>query len=254
DKAFGLYEDLIEENPEWAELYLRLGNLYGVNNEIEKALDIFEQGVQRFPDYVIFQNRYGRYLVLTGDNEKGIEQSKKAYAQMDDNAASANRLGILYYYAGQLDSAVVYLEKAVEMTEGANSTHSHNLARAYCANAQFKEAADAFREAHKLLDFQRVEEIYAASFGIGEYRKTTIQKYLKGIVDANSNLGAWGLFYKAYIGDIDKAMEYLENNPNYISSNPLIITKDPMMDPLREDARFIKMLKDRGLDKYQNRK
>jgi adenylate cyclase len=113
-KAMELLQKAIALDDTYAEAYGRLGFLYSMTRQYDKAVEAGEKGVALSPNSAIAHFMLGKNLFFAGRSEESIPEYKKAIRL---NPIPPHNylwsLGLSYAYTGQYQEAITWCEKAV---------------------------------------------------------------------------------------------------------------------------------------------
>ena len=98
-----------------ADPHVALGTVYAHAGRWNDALAEFQRGVDRDPDDVAVRVAYARYLVIVGRSADAISQLHEARRVDRISPLSSGWLGYAYYALGQMDSAAVESERAIQL-------------------------------------------------------------------------------------------------------------------------------------------
>jgi tetratricopeptide (TPR) repeat protein/TolB-like protein len=166
EQAEAAYRRAIELEPDDAENYRRLGQVFEKNNRKEEALAAFQTAVSLQPNYYRAHIELGAYHYNRAEYIQAVVPFKKAVdlAPGEPNARFA--LGATYLYLGMYAEAEQQLRLAVSLDEAPNPLHTLGLALMY--QARDNEAIAYFSRA-----LRRNPESYLSWMYLGiAYRRT----------------------------------------------------------------------------------
>lgn len=169
--------------------YVLLASLYRENDQAELGRETYEQALKLYPDDVDLLYNYGIFLERTGEQDKAmarmqavlaldpdngpalnfvgytwadnninlaeaLEYIKRAVELMPDDGYVRDSLGWVYFRIGNVDQAIIELEKASEMV-GTDPVIMEHLGDVYMHMEQFEKALAAYEES---LDLYKEEE------------------------------------------------------------------------------------------------
>ncbi|MCK4759885.1 MAG: protein kinase [Candidatus Aminicenantes bacterium] len=254
--------DLMKENylkaydidPDLAEANLGLGWVYFNLADNDNAYLFFKRAFELDPDNSDINQDVGSFLRSIGLYSKAIEYYSRAIARDPLSISSYEHMAICSMYIGKFDEAIELIKKALEI-EPDNFLLHLNHARLLIMMKKYDEAEKEVAEAEKLKpNNPRVRHHRAwviAAKGEKEMALTLIKDR------ASFHYEATGIF--SLLGMKDKAIDNIEKGINkgfeetggYIYSYPYLIN-NPCYDNLRDDPRFIDILK-REKKKYDEK-
>jgi TolB-like protein/Tfp pilus assembly protein PilF len=182
---------------------------------LDEALETFQLALERDPTSVTINTHLGLLLYMRREYDKAIRQFQLA-ADLGPNFYEAHwGLGRAYIQSRRFDEALACFRRTLELASGRTSAIA---ALAYC-HARMQDR----QKARQLL--QELEQLSAATY-VSPYSFAKIQTGL---------------------GDPYAALEWLEKAEEDHSPRLTWIKVDPVVDPLRDDPRFQKLLQRVGL-------
>ena len=131
EQASAEYRRAIELEPNDAENYRRLGQVYENNNQKEEALVAFQTAVSRQPDYYRGHFELGAYHYNRGDYTQAVAPLRRALDLAPDEPNVHFALGATYLNLGMFGEAEQQLRLAVALDEAPNALHSLGLTLMY---------------------------------------------------------------------------------------------------------------------------
>jgi len=196
------------------------------------------------PRYSVARQWRSWLLIALGNAEAALAEGRRA-AELDPASVSIRRsLGWLHYYARQPDVALEQLRRALAMNPTAEENH-RLLGLAYVQKEMYDEAAAAFREA-----IASSESPALATAGLGQVAALRGRtREARGILDELYSAGrehyispvAYVMLHVS-LGDIDSAFEWLARAYADRRGWLAYLRVEPMLDPLRADPRFARLL------------
>jgi non-specific serine/threonine protein kinase len=239
DEAIKAIEESLRIEPTNAGAHQALARAYWIGfGSIERGIEELERAVTLNPQlgYAFLQLTF--LYTITGEYEKAIEAAKKAIDLQEKFISGKEglqiigahtRLGYVYYRQGRYDEAIK--EYNIEMDFLLSSDHSlrertmieldQKLGAAYMKKGMAEEAEGRFKRAVKKFE----------------------DRISKGAADAPT------MYYIACLyslrGDPEAAVKYLrESFAGFEKINRLRAKGDPDLDPVRDDPRFIELMKE----------
>lgn len=172
-QALAIYEQLLAENPENADLIHQIGILYAQKRDFAQALEYFNKALLHQPRSAAFHNSKGNLFSLQGDQEAALHEYRQAIKADPRYAISYNNIGrclylqekfigaqrsyaqalelnpqfgdayynqgVLFLKTGELVKAKAHLEKALEFNPHSPAIYGQ-IAQIYLQDSQFQEA------------------------------------------------------------------------------------------------------------------
>jgi len=204
----------------------------------------FQRALELNPRYSVARQWYSWFLIAMGRTEPALAEGRLAI-ELDPGSVSIRRsMGWLLYYARRPEEALEQLRRALAMNPTAEENH-RLLGLAYLQLRMFDEAAAALREAIALSESPalataglgavaatrgRIDEAHAVLEGLAA---TARQRYVSPV--------AFAMVHTA-LGEADAAFEWLEHAYTERRGWLAYLKVEPMLDPLRGDSRFLRLL------------
>ena len=204
----------------------------------------FRRAIELNPRYSVARQWHSWFQVAMGHAELAIAEGRQAIA-LDPASVSIRRsLGWLYYYARQPDLAFEQLRRAVAMNPTAEENH-RLLGLTYLHVGQWDEAAAAFREARAISESPALAEaglgVVAAARGRPDEARAILAELEARRRDAYVSPVALVMVYSA-LGDADRAFEWLDCAYEERRGWLVYLNVEPMLDGLRGDPRFRRLV------------
>ena len=250
-KAMEAINKALEIDNNLPEAHATLGLLKMVYEwDWEGAEKAFKTGLNLNPGSSKSHYDYSIYLSIVKNSPKSIDEARKA-VELDPLSGNAHfTLGLSLYTLGQLDQALEELQYAREMIPR-NLPSTRVLVITYIEKGMLDEAIEEIKRGLGLFpkDTQLIELMGRVSALKGE--KENVRAILDELVERSkkeyvSSLVIAQLY--AFIGEIDKAFEYLEKGYERRELEYGTIRLSPLSRILRGDPRFIALLKKMGLE------
>ena len=131
EQAAAEYRRAIELEPDDAENYRRLGQVYESNNQKGEALVAFQTAVSRRPDYYRAHVELGAYHSNRGDFTRAVVPFRKALDLAPEEPQVGFALGATYLNLGMFAAAEQQLRVAVALDEAPKALHTLGLTLMY---------------------------------------------------------------------------------------------------------------------------
>jgi adenylate cyclase len=206
---------------------------------------LFEKAIKVDPNYGYAHVFYGNLLLwVYGNKEQGLKETRKALSLNPLSTPLNWIMGRNYFFAKEYDSAYLYTKKTFLM----NPDFKESLSTYSLLLAQRKEFTEAFRVTEGLpeksinilqdLKGPVLNWLYAVS-GNRARAKMELKKALA--LSTNQSPYQVAIAYIA-IGDMDKAMEYLERAYEIRDIRLWLLKIDSRLDPIRNNPAFNALL------------
>ncbi len=248
-KAAALQALQIDE--QLVEAHTALANMYQLYDWDWAAGDKgFRRAIELNPNYATAHHWYGMNLSGQARFDEAIAEMKRALA-LDPLALIINSdLGNVYWEARYYDLAIQQLQKTIEMDQNFYVAH-YVLGVVYIFKGEIPKGIDQLRQAARLNDDPRMLAAMGYAYGLSGDRdqaeKTLVQ------LENLSSKRAISLYHFAIIyaglGDNEKALESLQRCLQNRDWEIVYLKVHPFWDTLRDDPRFLELLKKVGLEK-----
>src|SRR6266540_1023639 len=212
----------------------------------------FKRAIELNPNVADIHYRYGLiYLIPAGRTDEAIREIKRALELEPLSIAMNANLAGAYMYARQNDRALEQARKTYDLEP------NHITARVWLANVY--ESLGMYNEAIALSEEylkNHLSDQYFLLYSGYAYAKTGRREKAEDAIKKLRDLEktepvdpyTFAVLYVG-LGDKDKAIVELEKSFNERGYYVPLLSVDPLMDPLRDDARFAALLKRVGLPK-----
>jgi tetratricopeptide (TPR) repeat protein len=167
DAALEQYKVIADANPEDAQTYLRIGEIYRRQGKYDQALESLKKADTMVPDSLEVpynmaavyqaQGRYDEALKLLQDLVKKTEKPDTSYSQADRNNRSifVERLGLVYRDQENYPAAVETFRKMLTLGDDNAKRGYQDIIDTYRESKQWPQATAAAREAVQKLPNDR---------------------------------------------------------------------------------------------------
>ncbi len=256
-KGMGTYDDFtaaetafskaIRYDPNVLEARVLMVMIYLSRGEKKKARAELKILQDQFPNDAALYFVKGTMARLDGDYEVSMK-SWERLARLDPAArvVSSYHIARIFMYQGKYDEALA------ELDEGAKVEPDHPLlnffrSRVYYYQGRVDEAIALLK--HILEHNPRIEGIrpmltvYLATKGQIEEAKAQLTEGAEKAADADHDSALWTAAAYALLGDKEKALDWLEHAVKLGNENRPWLEKDPTLASLRDEPRFIELMK-----------
>jgi tetratricopeptide (TPR) repeat protein len=249
-KARAAAERALELDPDLAEAHASLAVILayfewdfpGADREFRRALTLD-------PSYPTGHHWYGIYLFDMGRTEESIREGLRAVESDPLSVIINTDLALTYYHARRYEEAIAQARRALELDPDFAVAH-YTLGRAYTENGQYERAVQALERAVALSDGNPLfmGELGRAHAAAGNPAKTReILASLKaGAGHRHVGPESFAVLHAA-LGEKDEALGWLERAYQSRSNFIVSLKTVPSVDSLRDDPRFVELLRRAGL-------
>lgn len=146
EKAEKNYLRCIELNPELAQCYINLVDLYYKQRRLGEGINILSYAIDMLPDDIIFRHYLARFYMEDSKGDLAIDELTYILERQPDNYDAYYDLAKVYFEFGNYDSAIENLENVLEYKQD-NELIYYYLAEAYQANDEIDKAISNFLKA-----------------------------------------------------------------------------------------------------------
>jgi eukaryotic-like serine/threonine-protein kinase len=160
-------------------------------------------------------------------------------------------VGDAYYYAREYERSLIYYRQAVELDPRFDGAHT-DLARSLEALGRWDEARREYEEGRRLAGMVAGPSFGLAHLEVSMGHQAEGRRMLDELVAARSHrvVSAWGIaVLHASLGDRDEAFRWLETAVQEGASGLVFLRVHPRLDPIRDDPRYLELVRRLGLDR-----
>jgi serine/threonine protein kinase/tetratricopeptide (TPR) repeat protein len=212
----------------------------------------YNRALELDPNYAMAYHWYGYDLMCMARYDEAIQMIERAH-ELDPLSLVINRnVGQIYYRSGQFERGEEALQRVLAKNPNFSYLHYH-LGNIRFQQGQYAEALSLFQREKEnargwALHIQPWIGMAYAKQGMIDHARTIlsdlISQYEKNHVPPTS---VAALFF--VLGDIDEGFLWLEKAYERYDSWIRLLKTDTVFDPVREDPRFLEILKKIGLEK-----
>ena len=151
DTAFGLLQQAIQLDPDFAMAHAELGMKYYIDSNRAKGEEHFLKALSLLDRLTTREQLLIRAFVedWRGNRDQGIENYKAYLVQYPDDLGVWYRLGYAYQVTNRLDQAIEAFQKVVALDSSSSGAYV-NIATCYQGLGEKKEALDNYERAFQL--------------------------------------------------------------------------------------------------------
>jgi len=253
-KALALDDDL-------AEAHASLGNVFwGYEHDWANAEKEYKRAIELNPNYASAYQWYSELLQTLGEHDRAMKEMETAL-KLDPFSRVINRnVGYAFYTARKYDEAIVQLKKSNELFPDDPWGRIH-LCDAYAAKGNYDLAVAEFITYLKLdgkssETINKYEEAYKKDGWKGFWLAQLNDQLAVEAETLAKNKSAYIPYWRiaqtyATIGNKDKAIEYLRSAIDELQPDVLYIPNIHYYDPMRDDPRFVELMKKVGFPQFK---
>jgi TolB-like protein/Tfp pilus assembly protein PilF len=218
----------------------------------EAAEGEYKRALELDPNYAMAYHWYGYDMMCMGRYDEAIRMIERAH-ELDPFSMVINRnLGQVYYRSGQYDKGKEILRGILEKNPNFSYVHYH-LGNIEFQQGHYAEALFFFqREKDKArgwaLHIQPWIGMSYAKQGMIEEARSILSDLLSRAPQDHVPPTPIAAFYFV-MGDIDEGFRWLQKSYEEYDSWIRLLKTDRVFDPVRDDPRFLEILKKTGLAK-----
>jgi len=159
-QALEIFNDILKDNPDIAEVYNNIGYIYQKRGEFQAALTNYEKAVKLNSEYIDALNNLAYLLAYTGqDLDRAQYLINKVLKHNSSSRFYNDTAGYIAYKKGNLNDAIYYFNKALFNYPDYLAARQH-LGMVYMKQDEFIKAIKEFKRV-LILDEDNVETRYA---------------------------------------------------------------------------------------------
>ncbi|MEG4043376.1 tetratricopeptide repeat protein [Microcoleus sp. Pol17_C1] len=148
-EAEKLYRQIIEVQPESANVLCLLGIAARQQGKIAEAIDFYERAIAQNPDFVEAHLNKANVLLDVGQYQRAIASYEQVIKIQPNSALAYNNLGWVKQQLGEIDAAILYYQTALQLDPNLPET-AHNLGHLFKQKKQLNEAITYYVHALKI--------------------------------------------------------------------------------------------------------
>lgn len=249
-KAFEIDPDLAEIHASmgWIEMFYDW-DWYAAERE-------YLQAIRTKPDYALAYIWYGVYLAITGRFEESLLEMKKAQALDPLEPLISAMVGWSHYIARRFDMSIELLNKIIETDPNFSSAYWYQAGN-YLAVHKVEEALHVSQKLVQisggaLYALSTLSVAYGTA-GMWEERLDVFERMNEISNHHYNSPYNWAVYYLG-AGDKEKVLECLEQAYNDRESLMALLAVTPVFDSVRDDPRYLEILRKMGLDRIGERR
>jgi TolB-like protein/DNA-binding winged helix-turn-helix (wHTH) protein/Flp pilus assembly protein TadD len=246
-KAQAAARKAIELDYSLAEAHISLaGILHKYELDWAGAESEFQTAIELNPSYPTAHHWYALYLMSKGDHARALAEINRALDLDPFSLVLRGDRGWILYVAGRYDEAIAEMKILNEMEGG--HLGSYLLIVAYCKKGMFNEAITLANQVlSKFEGKPNYVSLLAYAQALSGRRAEALENLEKLKTMSPEQLSAFQLaiVYSA-LGDREQALDHLEKVVENRSSWQPFLHNEPLLEPLRNEPRFQKLVQKLG--------
>ncbi len=217
----------------------------------KRAESEFKHAIDLNPNYSIALSYYAHYLALMNRSREAETMLQRAEELDPQSAAICADAALVSYFSHRYDEAIRLCMKALKMDPGFIAVYVP-LSGAYLQKGLFQEAMANLEKASFYSGFHPIMTAAIAYVNAVSGKKDEAGKTLRQLKNfsAHQYVSTYWISI-VYVGlqEYDQAFTYLEKAYHEHDGSLVFLKVEPLFDPLRNDPRFIELLKKIGFEK-----
>ncbi|MCW6049624.1 tetratricopeptide repeat protein [Lyngbya sp. CCAP 1446/10] len=148
-EAENLYRQIVEVQPESANVLCLLGIAVRQQGKVAEAIDFYDRAIAQNPDFVEAHLNKAHVLMDVGDSQRAIASYEQVIQLSPNTALAYNNLGWIKQQLGEIDSAISYYQTALKLDPNLVEA-AHNLGKIFTEKNQLNDAAACYLHALKI--------------------------------------------------------------------------------------------------------
>jgi TolB-like protein/class 3 adenylate cyclase/Tfp pilus assembly protein PilF len=211
----------------------------------EEAEKNFKKTITLKPGYATAYEKYGFFLALLGRFDESLPLMLHAHELDPMSASVSTGVGRIYYFSRQQDNAILQYKKTLET----NPDYVEALFALGTSYEQKKMYGEAISELNRAIKLSNARPIIVTALGsvyVKSGRREEAKSILNKIKEREKKEGIspfYGAILNAALGNMDPAMDALNQAYNEHFGLIVYINVEPLIDPFRSEPRFQQLLK-----------
>ncbi|MEG4114041.1 MULTISPECIES: tetratricopeptide repeat protein [unclassified Microcoleus] len=148
-EAEKLYRQILEAQPQSANVLCLLGIVARQQGKIAEAIDFYEQAIAQNPDFVEAHLNKANLLLDVREYQRAIASYEQVIKIQPNSALAYNNLGWIKQQLGEIDAAILAYQTALRLDPNLHET-AHNLGHLFKEKNHFNEAIAYYLHALKI--------------------------------------------------------------------------------------------------------
>jgi TolB-like protein/Tfp pilus assembly protein PilF len=212
--------------------------------DVARASEILDDAIERYPQNTAILARYGAQAVVNGNYDAGMAAMRKAMHLDPLSLEYMSIMAAIQHRAGDCDGALQTMDRALGLDTRAGRVRYH---LAMCIFETTGDAEQAFEIASaEPLGFMHDTANAILGHRLGD--RDAAQQHLDDMITSYGESASYqyGQIYAQW-GDVDNALKWLETALDVRDPGLGLAGTDSLLDPLRNESRFITIQEAVGL-------
>jgi serine/threonine-protein kinase len=255
ERALQLDDSVAEGHVAAAMVYLcQKGDQSILESDHQLAMESLRRALDLNPNLAIAHQRYAWALSVFGHLDDAVREMKRAQELDPLSPTNNGALGMILVFARQFREALEYCNRAAELDPN-SAPIQENLAFAYALNGNYQQAIDHYKKEIQLTPGSKGEVLASIATVLSAAgRNSEADGVMRELADL-SRAGKADPYNMAQLyaarGEKEQAFECLgkalRREAPGIRGLVKMIRYDPLLDPLRSDARFRELLRQHNM-------
>jgi TolB-like protein len=208
--------------------------------DFARAEQEYKRSIELDPKNPVAHQWYGQLLAYQRRFEESFAENKIAL-DLDPLSLPINwNYAIVLYYARKYDESVAQYKKTLELDPNFRVAHV-GLAQVDELRQNYPECVEEYARSEELAGNDDTARIIRDGFRSGGW-----PGFLKAVTADSTKTALWRLNHVRFaieLGQKDKAIKYFEDAIERRDSDVRLMNVEPMLDEIRDDPRFVALLK-----------
>jgi tetratricopeptide (TPR) repeat protein len=225
-----------------------------LESDHQQAIDALRRALDLNPNLAIAHQRYAWVISVFGHLDAAVRDMRRAQELDPLSPTNNTALGIILTFARRFPEALEYCKKAAEL-DPKSATIQENVAIAYALNGMYQEAIEHYRDEMELNPESKPEVLAMVATTLTVAGRSPEAQAIMRELEDLSRKGKADPYNMAQLyaarGEKEQAFEWLDKalrtEAPGIRGLVRMIRYDPLLDPLRSDARFGELLRQHNM-------
>ncbi|MFL5573474.1 MAG: protein kinase domain-containing protein [Gemmatimonadaceae bacterium] len=239
----------LELDPSLADAHVSLGTILSHTGDLAGGLRALQRAVELNPGHASAHNLLGRALYSYERHAEALAAISKSVSLDPLSMMIYTGAGDAYYFARQYEKSVFNYRMAIELDPRFDGSHT-GLARSLEALGRFDEARAEYEEGRRVSGGVAGPSLGLAHLEAAAGNELEARRMLADLTAARSTrvVSAWGIaVLHASLGDVDEAFRWLRIAIREQAPGLILLRVHPRLDPIRNDPRYLPLVKELGL-------